>query len=84
MARIAWPPADRDLLGVHRVAVMKSAAGRSAGAPENRLTARSNEPHQALTGAAPRHGARSAPSTSAAAVAARMYSATWSGRRCVL
>ncbi len=30
--------------------MMKSSDGGSAGRPENRLTARSNEPHQALTG----------------------------------
>ena len=30
--------------------VMKSPEGGSAGTPEKRLTARSNEPHHALTG----------------------------------
>jgi hypothetical protein len=38
---------------------MKSLAGGSAGRPEKRFTARSNEPHQALTGVdRPRKGAR--------------------------
>jgi len=30
--------------------MMKSLDGGSAGSPENRLTARSNDPHHALTG----------------------------------
>ena len=30
--------------------MMKSAEGGSAGSPENRLTARSKDPHHALTG----------------------------------
>ena len=30
--------------------MMKSCEGGSAGTPENKLTARSNEPHHALTG----------------------------------
>ena len=47
--------------------MMKSCDGGSAGRPENRLTARSNEPHQALTGVErPRYGARNAARTSAA------------------
>ena len=38
---------------------MKSSEGGSEGRPENRLTARSNDPHQALTGVErPRYGAR--------------------------
>ena len=51
--------------------MMKSFDGGSAGWPENRLTARSKVPHQALTGVErPRYGARSSASTSAAWVAA--------------
>ena len=51
--------------------MMKSSEGGTAGWPENRLTARSNEPHQALTGVErPRYGARKAARTSAAWVAA--------------
>jgi hypothetical protein len=51
--------------------MMKSSEGGSAGAPENKLTARSNEPHHALTGVErPLYGARKAASTSAARVAA--------------
>jgi hypothetical protein len=39
--------------------MMKSSDGGLAGAPENRLTARSNDPHHALTGGErPRYGAR--------------------------
>ena len=57
--------------------MMKSSDGGSAGRPENRLTARSNEPHHALTGVErPRYGARNAASTSAARVAAAKYGAT--------
>jgi hypothetical protein len=51
--------------------MMKSVDGGSAGRPEKRLTARSKDPHQALTGVAdPRYGARISASTSAARVAA--------------
>jgi hypothetical protein len=51
--------------------MMKSGDGGSAGSPEKRLTARSNEPHHALTGVErPRYGARIAARTSAARVAA--------------
>ena len=51
--------------------VMKSLPGGSAGAPENSVTARSNDPHQAFTGVdRPRKGARKAASASAASVAA--------------
>jgi hypothetical protein len=50
--------------------MMKSSDGGSAGSPEKRLTARSKEPHQALTCVErPRYGARKAASTSAASVA---------------
>ena len=71
VARVAGPPADRDLLGVHRVAHDEVLRRRIGGRPENRLTARSNEPHHALTGVErPRYGARKAASTSAARVAA--------------
>ena len=57
--------------------MMKSSDGGSAGAPENRLTARSNEPHHAFTGVErPRYGARNAASTSAAWVAAVKYAVT--------
>jgi hypothetical protein len=39
--------------------MMKSRDGGSAGSPENMLTARSKDPHQALTGVLrPRNGAR--------------------------
>ena len=51
--------------------MMKSLEGGAAGSPEKRLTARSNEPHQALTGVErPRNGARNSASTRAARVAA--------------
>ncbi len=51
--------------------MMKSLEGGSAGSPENRLTARSKEPHHALTGVfRPRYDARNSASTSAARVAA--------------
>jgi hypothetical protein len=49
---------------------LKSFRGGSAGAPENSVTARSNDPHQALTGVdRPRSGARKVASASAAWVA---------------
>ena len=58
--------------------MMKSSDGGAAGAPENRLTARSNEPHQAFTGVErPRYGARSSASTSAARVAIANDADTW-------
>jgi hypothetical protein len=51
--------------------MMKSFDGGFAERPENRLTARSNEPHQALTGVKrPRYGARYSVRTWAARVAA--------------
>jgi hypothetical protein len=51
--------------------MMNSSDDGTAGRPENRPTARSNEPHHALTGVErPRYGARSADKTSAARVAA--------------
>src|SRR6476646_5360265 len=60
--------------------MMKPPAGGSSVTPEKRLTARSNEPHQALTGEErPRYGARRAPSTSAACVAAAKYVSTCVG-----
>ena len=80
VAGIPGPPSDLDLLGVPALRVMKSPAGGSTGRPEKRLTARSNEPHQALTGVErPRYGARSAARTSAACVAAAKYAATDAG-----
>ena len=54
--------------------MMKSSDGGSAGSPEKRLTARSNEPHQALTGVdRPRKGARYSVRTMAARPAASKY-----------
>jgi hypothetical protein len=51
--------------------VMKPSPGGSAGAPEYSVTARSNEPHHALTGVArPRYGALNSASASAAWVTA--------------
>ena len=50
VAGIAGPPTDFDLLRVPALRAMKSSDGGSAGKPENRLTARSNEPHHAFTG----------------------------------
>ena len=50
--------------GVHRVAHDEVVGGRRPGSPEKRLTARSNEPHQALTGSSGRgteRGTRRAP-----------------------
>ena len=58
--------------------MMNPLDGGSTGCPESRATARSNVPHQALTGVdRPRYGARSAASTNAAWVAAAKYVATW-------
>ena len=51
--------------------MMNSVDGGSTGNPEKRLTARSNDPHHALTGVdLPRYGARSSARTCAARVAA--------------
>ena len=59
---------------------MKPSAGGLDDLPEKRLTARSNDPHQALTGVErPRYGARRAASTCAARVAIAKYVATRPG-----
>src|SRR3712207_4622686 len=59
---------------------MKSSDGGSAGRPEKRVTARSNDPHQALTGVErPRKGARTSASAREARTAAAKYEPTWSG-----
>jgi hypothetical protein len=57
--------------------MMKSLDGGSARWPENRLTARSKEPHHAFTGVErPRNAARNSASTSAARVVAAWRTAT--------